>query len=113
MNVFTSSSSRTPEIASDQRKRNALAFDGVRRSRLELAPQMDGPRKSDAWSGVGVGWSIVSHLIGAMVVVGGLGYLLDRIFDTGSGFTALGIVLGAAFGIYIVYLRYGKETSDD
>jgi ATP synthase protein I len=69
---------------------------------------MVGPRKDDAWSGIGVGWSIVSHLIGGMVAVGGLGYLLDRIFDTGSGFTALGIVLGAACGIYIVYLRYGK-----
>jgi ATP synthase protein I len=108
VNVFTSSSTPTPEMASDLRKRDGRAFDGMRGSRLELAPQMDGPRKNDAWSGVGVGWSIVSHLIGAMVVVGGLGYLLDRIFDTGSGFTALGIVLGAAFGIYIVYVRYGK-----
>ena len=45
--------------------------------------------------------------------VGGLGYLLDRLLDTGSGFTALGIVLGAASAIYIVYLRYGKEASDD
>ena len=40
---------------------------------------MDGPRKTDAWSGIGVGWSIVSHLIGGMLAVGGLGYLLDRI----------------------------------
>jgi hypothetical protein len=43
-----------------------------------------------------------------MLILGGLGYVLDRVFDTGAGLTAVGIVLGAAFGIYIVYLRYGK-----
>jgi F0F1-type ATP synthase assembly protein I len=69
---------------------------------------MSGSRKSDAWSGMGIGWAITSTLVGGMATVGGLGYLLDRFFDTGSGFTALGIVLGAASAIYIVYLRYGR-----
>ncbi len=74
---------------------------------------MGGPRKSEAWSGMGVGWAITSTLVAGIAFVGGLGYLLDRLLDTGSGFTALGIVLGAASAIYIVYLRFGKETSDD
>jgi ATP synthase protein I len=74
---------------------------------------MNGPRKSDAWSGMGIGWAITSTLVAGIAFVGGSGYLLDRLLDTGSGFTALGIVLGAASAIYIVYLRYGKETSDD
>ncbi len=69
---------------------------------------MSGSRKSDAWSGMGTGWAITSTLVGGMVTVGLLGYLLDRLLDTGSGFTALGIVLGAASAIYIVYLRYGR-----
>ena len=69
---------------------------------------MRGPRRSDAWAGMGVGWAITSTLIAGMLVLGGLGYVLDRLFDSGAGFTAVGIVLGAAFGIYIVYLRYGK-----
>jgi F0F1-type ATP synthase assembly protein I len=69
---------------------------------------MSGSRNSDAWSGMGIGWAITSTLIGGMATVGGLGYLLDRFLDTGSGFTALGIVLGAASAIYIVYLRYGR-----
>jgi F0F1-type ATP synthase assembly protein I len=69
---------------------------------------MSGSRKSDAWSGMGIGWAITSTLAGGMATVGGLGYLLDRFLDTGSGFTALGIVLGAASAIYIVYLRYGR-----
>jgi F0F1-type ATP synthase assembly protein I len=69
---------------------------------------MSGLRQSDAWSGMGIGWAITSTLIGGIATVGGLGYLLDRLLDTGSGFTALGIVLGAASAIYIVYLRYGR-----
>ena len=69
---------------------------------------MSGSRNSDAWSGMGIGWAITSTLVGGMATVGGLGYLLDLFLDTGSGFTALGIVLGAASAIYIVYLRYGR-----
>jgi F0F1-type ATP synthase assembly protein I len=69
---------------------------------------MTGPRKSEAWSGMGTGWAITSTLVAGMVTVGGLGYLLDRLLSTGTVFTAIGFVLGAASGIYIVYLRYGK-----
>ena len=73
-----------------------------------MSPPMSGPRKSDAWAGMGTGWAITSHLVGGMATVGVLGYLLDRILGTGTVFTAIGFVLGAASGIYIVYLRYGK-----
>jgi ATP synthase protein I len=69
---------------------------------------MTGPRKNEAWSGMGIGWAITSTLVAGMVTVGGLGYLLDRVLGTGTVFTAIGFVLGAASGIYIVYLRYGK-----
>jgi ATP synthase protein I len=78
-----------------------------------VSAPMSGPRKSEAWSGMGIGWAIISTLVAGIAFVGGVGYLLDRLLDTGSGFTALGIVLGAASAIYIVYLRSGKETSDD
>jgi F0F1-type ATP synthase assembly protein I len=74
---------------------------------------MSGPRKSDAWAGQGIGWAITSTLVGGIAFVGGLGYLLDRVVDTGSVMTAIGIVLGAGVGIYIVYLRYGGKGSDD
>ena len=69
---------------------------------------MSGPRKSDAWSGMGIGWAITSTLVGGIVTVGGLGYLLDRVLGTETVFTAIGIVLGAGSGIYIVYLRWGR-----
>jgi F0F1-type ATP synthase assembly protein I len=69
---------------------------------------MVAPRRSDAWTGVGIGWAITSTLIAGMLVLGGLGYVLDRVLGTGAGFTAVGIVVGAGFGIYVVYLRYGR-----
>jgi ATP synthase protein I len=73
---------------------------------------MSGSRKSEAWSGVGIGWAITSTLVGGIAVVGGLGYLLDRVLDSGSVMTAIGIVLGAVIGTYIVYLRWGGEGGD-
>jgi F0F1-type ATP synthase assembly protein I len=69
---------------------------------------MNGPRREDPWSGLGIGWAIVSTLVAGMLVLGGLGFLLDRLIGTGAGLTAIGLVLGAGFGIYIVYLRYGR-----
>jgi hypothetical protein len=59
---------------------------------------------------MGIGWAVVSTLIGGIVVWGGLGYLADRLFGiTPRILTAVGIVLGAAGAIYLVYLRFGKQ----
>ena len=95
-------------MASDLRKRVPRPFDGMRRRRLECAPPMSGPRKSDAWSGMGTGWAITSTLVAGMIVGGGLGFLIDLLLGTDRIITGVGIVLGAGLGIYIVYLRYGK-----
>jgi F0F1-type ATP synthase assembly protein I len=57
---------------------------------------------------MGIGWAITSTLVGGIVTVGGLGYLLDKVLGTETVFTAIGIVLGAASGIYVVYLRWGR-----
>ena len=75
---------------------------------------MTGDRRPDnAWSGMGTGWSITSTLIAGMLAWGGIGYLLDRLFGINKVFLPIGILLGGAGGIYIVYLRYGRGTSDD
>jgi ATP synthase protein I len=66
------------------------------------------PRKSSAWAGVGTGWAITATMVGGIASWGGLGYLLDRVFGTEFVITAIGIVLGAGGGTYIVYLRYGR-----
>jgi ATP synthase protein I len=61
-----------------------------------------------SWQGIGIGWAITSELIGGMVVLGGIGYLLDRLFDTDRILIGVGVLLGAALGIYVVWLRYGR-----
>jgi ATP synthase protein I len=70
-------------------------------------------RGSDAWSGVGIGWAIISTLIAGMVVMGGLGYLADRLAGTDSIFLSIGVVIGGGLGTYLVYLRHGKGDRDE
>lgn len=65
-------------------------------------------RRDSSWSGMGTGWGITATLLGGILVWGAVGFLLDRLFDSARVFTAIGMVLGAAGGICIVYLRYGK-----
>jgi ATP synthase protein I len=61
---------------------------------------------------MGVGWAITSTLIAGMLVIGALGYLVDALFGTEHVFTGIGFVLGAALGVYAVYLRYGRGSND-
>jgi ATP synthase protein I len=74
---------------------------------------MSGPRSNGAWSGMGAGWAIISTLAAGMLVIGGIGYVLDRVLDTGAVLTGIGIVIGGALGVYIVYLRYGRGGDDE
>ena len=70
-------------------------------------------RGDGAWSCVGVGWAITSTLIAGIVVLGGLGYLVDRLAGTRAVFESVGMVAGGGLGIYLVYLRYGKGERDE
>jgi F0F1-type ATP synthase assembly protein I len=70
-------------------------------------------RQDDAWSGLGIGWAIVSTLIAGMLALGVVGWLLDKLAGTNHVFLGIGIVLGGAAGVYIVYLRYGKDDRGD
>jgi hypothetical protein len=63
------------------------------------------------WSGVEIGWSVVSTLIGGIATIGLLGYVADRALGTDRVLTGIGFVLGAVLGIYIVYIRYGRGDS--
>lgn len=61
---------------------------------------------------MGTGWAITSTLIGGIAVCGLIGFVIDRLVGTDSILTAVGIVLGAAAGIYLVYLKWGKENGE-
>ena len=68
----------------------------------------DPSRQDPGWEGVGIGWAVISTLVAGFVTCGGLGYLADRLFKTGKVLTSIGFVIGAAAGVYLVYLRYGR-----
>lgn len=53
-------------------------------------------------------YAVISYLLGGVILYGGLGWLLDQWLGT-RGFVAGGIVLGAAGGIVLVWLRYSKS----
>jgi ATP synthase protein I len=72
---------------------------------------MGPPGRSD-WSGFGTGWAATATLLGGILTWGGIGWVMDRLAGTGRLFLAIGLVVGAAGGIYLVYVRYGKQTDD-
>jgi F0F1-type ATP synthase assembly protein I len=75
---------------------------------------MTGDQRPDSdWSGMGTGWSITSTLIAGMLVCGFIGYLADRVTGLHQVFLPIGIVLGGAVGVYIVYLRYGRGNDGE
>jgi len=70
------------------------------------------PKHPSGWAGVDVGWVIVGTIISGMATVGLIGFGLDRLVGTNNVLAGIGIVVGAAAGIYIVYLRYGRGDRD-
>ncbi|HJV05531.1 MAG TPA: AtpZ/AtpI family protein [Actinomycetota bacterium] len=69
------------------------------------------PHRGSAYEGIGTAWNIIATLLAGMLVWGGLGWLADRWLDTGRLFTAIGLLVGTAGGIYLVYVRYGRDDS--
>ncbi len=95
------------------RKRAALDLPVSSGGRYTAASLMAGgagrPDRGDPWAGMSTGMTISAYLLSALLVWGGIGYVLDRVANTGKVLTAIGMVVGAAAGIYLIYLRYGRE----
>jgi ATP synthase protein I len=64
------------------------------------------PRRSGA-SGANEGWAAVGYLIGGIAIWGFVGWLVDQWLVTGGIATAIGCVLGAVGGIYLVVRKLG------
>jgi len=52
-------------------------------------------------------YAVLSYLLGGVILYGGIGWLVDAWLGT-RGFVAAGIVLGAAAGVWLVWLRYSR-----
>lgn len=63
--------------------------------------------RSGASAGMDQGLRVLSYLISGVLFYGGLGWLGDRLLGTGF-LLPIGIVAGAAFGVYVVIRRFGQ-----
>jgi len=68
-----------------------------------------GRDRQDAWEGYGKAWSIIGTLLAGLAVWGGIGFLIDRLAGFHGVFLAIGLVVGAIGGVYLVVVRYGRE----
>lgn len=59
----------------------------------------------DPMEGAGKGWVAVGYLIAGIVVWGFIGWLVDQWLDTGGIATAIGAVVGAAGGVFLIVRR--------
>jgi F0F1-type ATP synthase assembly protein I len=69
-----------------------------------------GRDRQDAWEGYGKAWSIIGTLLAGLAVWGALGFLVDRLTGLHGVFLAVGLVVGAIGGVYLVVMRYGREN---
>ncbi len=68
------------------------------------------PHRDDGWAGVAAGWMVTAEMLAAVLTWGGIGYLVDRLlWGQTRVFTPVGMVLGAVLGIYLVWLKFGKQ----
>jgi F0F1-type ATP synthase assembly protein I len=61
--------------------------------------------------GEGLVWSVIGTLLSGPVVWGLVGTFLDHKLDSAPLYLALGLILGFVLSMYIVYMRYGRETA--
>jgi F0F1-type ATP synthase assembly protein I len=64
------------------------------------APSDDGSPKGDPWHAFG-------YIVAGVAVYGTIGWLADGWFGT-SYLVAIGILLGAGFGLYMTWARFNK-----
>ncbi len=71
-----------------------------------------GPDRGNPWEGYGTAWGIIGTLLAGLAVWGAIGFGLDRLLGFRALFLPIGLVLGAAGGVYLVVVRYGKDPKD-
>jgi ATP synthase protein I len=69
------------------------------------APQEDRPQGGDPWHAFG-------YVVSGVALYGVLGWLLDRWLGT-EFLVAVGIVFGAALGIYLTFSRFNRPRQSD
>ena len=69
-----------------------------------------GPGEDDEenrWTGSNAAYGALGYLLAGLLVWGGVGFALDHWLGT-RFLVLIGILVGGAAGLYLVYVRYGK-----
>ncbi len=77
---------------------------------MNQPPREDQPAGSAGAQGMNQGLQVLSYLVAGIGAYGFLGWLADHFLGTGF-LLPLGIVLGAALGIYVVIKRFTAEPA--
>jgi F0F1-type ATP synthase assembly protein I len=72
-----------------------------------MSQQNPASASSDDDSPKGDPWHAFGYIVSGVAVYGALGWLADRWLGT-SYLVAIGILLGAAFGLYMTWARFNK-----
>jgi F0F1-type ATP synthase assembly protein I len=68
------------------------------------------PRPEDGQKEFGdLAWSVPSYLLSGMIIWGGIGWLLSR-WTGWSWLVPIGVVLGVALAVYLVYVKNGRRS---
>ena len=68
------------------------------------------PQVKPASKGADEGWAVLSTLISGFVIFGGIGWLLDRWWDTHL-MVPIGLIVGMALSIYAVVMQFGRPDA--
>jgi F0F1-type ATP synthase assembly protein I len=71
------------------------------------------PGRADAarqtWTGIDQSSVMTVELVSAVLLYGGLGWLLDRWLGTDPWLMGAGVLVGFAAGLYLVWIRSGAQ----
>ena len=68
------------------------------------------PQVKPASRGADEGWAVLSTLISGFVIFGGIGWVLDRWWDTHL-MAPIGVIVGMALSIYAVVMQFGRPDA--
>ena len=68
-----------------------------------------GVKKEPPTPSEGTGWSIVSYLVGGMLLYGGIGWLVGR-WTHIEALTGVGIVLGIGLSLALIICRFARPS---
>lgn len=74
---------------------------------MSAAKPGPGGKKEPVMPSEGTGWSVVSYLIGGMVLYGGIGWLIGRWTHIAILFP-IGLLLGIALALLLVVFRFTR-----